>query len=42
MIGKAFTEVIGGREMENGIVKLAWGNEACALCEERGRETTHE
>ena len=41
-IGKAFTEVLGGRVMENGIVKLAWANEACALCEERGREIMHE
>ena len=41
-IGKAFTEILGGREMENGIVTLAWGNVACALCKERGRETTQE
>ena len=41
-IGKAFTEVLGGRVMENGIVKLAWANEACALCDERGREIMHE
>ena len=41
-IGKAFTEVLGGRVMENGIVTLAWANEACALCDERGREPTHE
>ena len=34
-IGKAFTEVLGGREVENGIVTLAWENEACALCKER-------
>ena len=41
-IGKAFTEVLGGREMENGIVTLGWGNEVCALCKERGRETPHD
>ena len=41
-IGKAFTEVLGGSVTENGIVTLAWANEACALCEERGREKTHE
>ena len=40
-IGKAFTEVLGGREMENGIATLAWGNEACALCMERGRAAAH-
>ena len=41
-IGKAFTEVLGGSVTENGIVTLAWANEACALCEERGREKTNE
>ena len=41
-IGKAFTETLGGREMENGIVTLAWGNKACPLCREHERETTHE
>lgn len=41
-IGKAFTEVLGETEMENGIVTLPWGNEACALCKERGREAPQE
>ena len=41
-IGKAFTEALGERELENGIVTLAWGNEACALCKQHATETTHE
>ena len=41
-IGKAFTEALGGTEMENGIVTLAWGNQARVLCKERERKTTHE
>ena len=41
-IGKAFTEALGERELENGIVTLAWGNEACALCKLHATETTHE
>ena len=38
--GKAFTEALGGREIENGIVKLAWGKQACELCKE-AKEQQH-
>ena len=41
-IGKAFTEALGGREVENGIVTLPWGNQACALCKERASEATQD
>ncbi|MCY4558118.1 MAG: ThiF family adenylyltransferase [Chloroflexi bacterium] len=41
-LSKAFTEALGGRDMENGIVTLAWGNEVCAVCKQHPTETTHE
>ena len=41
-LSKALTEALGEREMENGIVTLAWGNEVCAVCKQHVRESTHE